>query len=185
MHVSIRRCLHKYLAISCHNKFYFFKTPTFGLTTSPRIFTYIMKYPLSILHSAGVKSDRLLGRPLYLGGLPSPSTSFRGENSIRSVGSGFSPKSTKIWINPLKANHLPRDELECGECDLLSPSFLFNQHSRESRITHPASQDFLSTVRESPRQNSVRSTDITTRQVVYRTRYRTHIYYHLAPRTKR
>ena len=54
LHVPVRRNLHKFLAITAMNRLFFFRTLPFGLTTSPRTFTFVMRHPLALLHAAGV-----------------------------------------------------------------------------------------------------------------------------------
>ncbi|KAK3866533.1 hypothetical protein Pcinc_027946 [Petrolisthes cinctipes] len=54
LHVSIRQCLHKYLAFSFGSKLYFFRALPFGLNVAPHIFTRILRWPLSLLHLQGI-----------------------------------------------------------------------------------------------------------------------------------
>ena len=54
-HVPLRRSLHKYLAFVYADDLLFFRALPFGLNVAPYIFTRIMRYPLSLLHSQGVQ----------------------------------------------------------------------------------------------------------------------------------
>lgn len=56
LHIPMRQNLHKYLALTCNGRLYFFKTLPFGLTTSPRTFTFVMKHPMALLHSVGINA---------------------------------------------------------------------------------------------------------------------------------
>ena len=56
MHVPMRPNLHRFLGLSCHGKLYLFRTLPFGLTTAPRVFTFIMKHPLALLHALGIRA---------------------------------------------------------------------------------------------------------------------------------
>ena len=56
LHVPIRVCLQKFLALTCRGKLFFFRALPFGLAPAPWVYTAIMKFPLATLHQAGTNA---------------------------------------------------------------------------------------------------------------------------------
>ena len=69
-HVSLRPNLHKFVALSCNKKLYFARTLPFGLTSSPMVFTYLMRHPLALLHQQKIRVIAYLDDLLVWGDSP-------------------------------------------------------------------------------------------------------------------
>ena len=54
LHVPIRQNLHKFLALSCWGKLFFFRALPFGLATAPWLFTILMDAALNFLRKEGL-----------------------------------------------------------------------------------------------------------------------------------
>ena len=54
LHVPIRQNLHKFLALSCWGKLFFFRALPFGLATAPWLFTMLMDAALNSLRKEGL-----------------------------------------------------------------------------------------------------------------------------------
>ena len=85
LHVPIRQNLHKFLALSCWGRLFFFRALPFGLAPAPWIFSMLMEAVLTSLRSEGIDilgylDDLVLWHlcKLELGKQVQPSTSWRG-----------------------------------------------------------------------------------------------------------
>ena len=103
LHVPIRENLHKFLAITANNRLFFFRTLPFGLTTSPRTFTFLMKHPLALLHAAGIPAIAYLDDLCLWGDSPQDVLdSIRKASNILG-GLGFLLNTQKSTLTPTRS----------------------------------------------------------------------------------
>ena len=155
LHVPVRPNLQKYLGLTCNNKLYFFKTLPFGLTTSPRIFTFLMRHPLALLHAAGVHAIVYLDDLCIWRDSPSQVQNSLAKSSALLTELGFFALLAKIPPSPLYDTHMAGSNMGHQDGHMERSSVLLRRNQTDSNSTASEKEKFSTSLRSPHRENSL------------------------------